>query len=209
MATPARPTRPARALLALAAVATLGFGAYALAIEPNLAPKRFGVVEPGVLYRSGEGTPAALARVIRDKRIKTIIDFGAHEPDSPEERREARTAEALGVTRVVLRLEGDATGNLNNYARALEIMRDPARQPVLVHCAAGAQRTGCAVALYRMDTRGDSVDHALAEAARFDHDPADNPHLGDILRTHGQAILDAAASGGQVPGFDPVPTPLR
>jgi protein tyrosine/serine phosphatase len=191
-------------VVAIAALVALSAAVYFIAARPNLSPKRFGVVEAGKLYRAGEITPAGLAKIARERGLRTVIDFGAHEPGSPEEVRESRSAAALGLTRFVLRLEGDGTGNLNNYARALEIMNDPARQPVLVHCAAGTQRTGCAVALYQRMHTGAGVDQLLAEAARYDHDPADNPHVRAILSTKGDEIIEAARTRGNIPGFDPV-----
>lgn len=44
----------------------------------------------------------------------------------------------------------------------------------------------------------------LAEAARYDHDPADNPHVREILSTKGDEIIEAARTRGNIPGFDPV-----
>lgn len=197
----------AGAVVALVVIAAAAPAIYFGAARPNLVPKRFGIVEPGKLYRAGELTPAALARVARENSIKTVIDFGAHDPGSPDEAREQHTAQALGLTRYVLRLEGDGTGNLNNYARALEIMNDPARQPVLVHCSAGTQRTGCAVALYQKMHTGAGIDQLLAEAAKYDHDPKDNPHVREILISQGQQIIDASKTRTNLPGFDPVAPP--
>ncbi|KAL8737490.1 MAG: hypothetical protein Q9181_001620 [Wetmoreana brouardii] len=39
---------------------------------------------------------------------------------------------------------------LQNIANALDVLRDPERLPVLVHCNKGKHRTGCIIACYRM-----------------------------------------------------------
>lgn len=161
------------------AVALVGLSAWFVVagVVPNLVPKNFGVVEPGVLYRSGELTPEAMRDAVTDHGVRTIIDFGAHDLDPAGEARERSVAESLGVRRVVLPLWGDATGDPNRYAEALRIITDPASQPVLIHCAAGSERTGCMVALYRDLVQGWDKDRALAEAADFRHDPQKNPDL--------------------------------
>lgn len=165
---------------------------------PNLVPKNFGVVVEGELYRSGELTPTTTARVVREHGIRTIVDFGAHEPGSSEEARAQATADALGVTRYRLPLFGDAQGDPNRYAEALAIMTDPEQQPVLVHCAAGAQRTGCAVALYRHIVEGMDLDAAYDEANRYRHDPSDNPHLRRMLDTWADDVERAFRDGSTI-----------
>lgn len=160
-------------------------------VIPNLVPKNFGVVDEGRVYRSGELTTMALTSVVEDHGIKTIIDFGAHDRDPAGERREQATADALGVRRIVLNLEGDATGDPNRYADALRIMRDPESGPVLVHCAAGAQRTGCAVALYRSLVDGWDDERALLEAEQYKHDPNDNPKMRQMFHTWKDEIARA------------------
>jgi protein tyrosine/serine phosphatase len=47
------------------------------------------------------------------------------------------------------------------------VINDPARQPVLVHCEKGADRTGTVVAAYRVVVQGMSVAAAVAEAKSF------------------------------------------
>jgi hypothetical protein len=169
----------ARALGIAVAIACLVLvGAWAW---PHVVPKNFGTVVPGKIYRSGELTIAALADVVRDHDIRTIIDFGAFEEGSPAEILEAKAAEALVVERHVLRLEGDGTGNPDMYLQALRIMSDPERQPVLIHCGAGSERTGCAVVLYRHIVQGVDVDRAYEEARRFSHDPERNPKLRPLI----------------------------
>jgi tyrosine-protein phosphatase SIW14 len=188
-----------------ALVAAIAFLAGLFVVQgviPNLVPKNFGVVEEGVLYRSGELTTAALAAVVEDHAIRTVIDFGAHDNDPDDERREQRTAEVLGVERHVLNLYGDATGDPNRYAEALRLMTDPDAQPVLVHCAAGAQRTGCAVALYRSLVQGWDDDRALAEAGDYRHDPEDNPRLPAMYHAWREEIGRAFREGGTIE-YDP------
>jgi len=53
-----------------------------------------------------------------------------------------------GIECVEFLLPSDGTGDPEKYVRALQLMTDPQRQPVLVHCGAGAQRTSTAVILY-------------------------------------------------------------
>lgn len=167
-------------------------------VVPNLSPKNFGVVEPGVLYRSGELTPAAMRDVVTDHGVRTIIDFGAHDLDPAGEARERAVARSLGVRRVVLPLWGDGTGDPNRYADALRIIADPVSQPVLVHCAAGSERTGCMVALYRDLVQGWDAERALAETRAFGHDPAKNPDLRPMYDRWRDDIERAWQTGGLI-----------
>lgn len=164
-------------------------------VVPNLVPKNFGVVREGAIYRSGELTPQAMRTVVEKYGIRTIIDFGAHDHDPAGERREQAATDSLGVERTVLLMQGDGTGDPNNYVEALRIMTDPEKQPVLVHCAAGAQRTGCAVALYRSIVQGWDDDKALEETRQYRHDPAKNPHLEEMYRTWRDEIARALKDG--------------
>lgn len=166
----------------------------------DIYPDNFGVVEPGVLYRSADLTPAATRRVRDEHHIRTIVDLGAFDPGSAEERVAAETASALGIERHVFRLEGDGTGNPNAYVQALRIITDPAKQPVLVHCAAGAQRTSGCIILYRNLVQGVQFDVAYAEAQHFRHSPAKNPRLRPYLVEWTDRINRAFRTGTLVPG---------
>ncbi len=171
----------------------------------NSHPRNFGVVVEGKIYRSGRLTPSSLQRIADEHHIRTIIDLGAYPPESGEEAREQRTAEALGLTRFVLRLEGDATGNPNYYVQALRIMNEPARQPVLVHCSAGTQRTGCVVMLQRHVIEGKRFNEAFGEAREHQHDPGENPQLLLMLADWADKIGESYRTGQPIPGVDAVP----
>lgn len=193
-----------RNALAVALIVTGGVLAYREWVRPNLFPKNFGVVTEGVLYRSGKLTPAATEKVVHAHGIRTIVDLGAFEPGTRGERLAQRTADALGVVRVRLDLEGDATGNPNYYAQALRIMTDPERQPVLVQCGAGSERTGCAIAMYRHLVEGVPMDDAYAETLRYKHNPRRNPRLREVFDAWTEPVGRALREGGQVPGAKPL-----
>ena len=186
--------------IAAIALAVAGLTAGAVQAWPHVVPKNFGVVAEGKVYRSGELTTEATRRVVLAHNIRTIIDLGAHEPGSPEERRAQAAADALGVDRWVFRLEGDATGDPDHYIRALTLMTNPAHQPVLVHCAAGAQRTSCAVAMYRHAVEGLDLDAAYAESLDYRHVPRKNPRLKMMIDTFAEDVAEAWKAGVELDG---------
>ncbi|MFG0241152.1 MAG: tyrosine-protein phosphatase [Phycisphaerales bacterium JB054] len=186
-------------LIVIALVVTLAAVGYRNLVHPNIFPKRFGVVVPGSIYRSGKLTTAALTKVVRENDIKTVVDLGAWvEPTEANRRANAReqaASEALGVERHVFQLTGDARGDPKQYAEALKIVLDPANQPVLVHCGAGTERTGCLVAMYRMYHDGLSLDEAYAEAEKAGHSGGRNPHLREVLETWSGPVLESVRTG--------------
>jgi protein tyrosine/serine phosphatase len=48
-----------------------------------------------------------------------------------------------------------------------EVILDPARQPVYIHCAFGKDRTGTMAAVYRLEMDGWTADEALQEMEAF------------------------------------------
>ena len=203
--------RPRARLLQRALVATL---IVVLAVlfyrdhaRRDLFPKRFHEVVPGQIYRSGELTPAAFRKVVHAHDIRTIVDLGAWEPGSPGDALARAVADELGVDRVVYDLEGDATGDPNAYAETLRILTDPARQPVLVHCGAGTERTGCAIYLYRTIVQDIPEDEAYREAVRVGHRDSRNPHLREVIDTWARPVEDAFERGGRVPWTGPAEPP--
>ncbi len=181
----------------LLAVVAVVFGAVAWhkSVRHHLFPRNFGVVEDGVLYRSGRLTPTATKRVVERHGIRTIVDLGAYDKHPAHERVAQETAVALGVRRVVLRLQGDATGDPNDYVTALRAINDPANQPVLVHCAAGSQRTGACVMFYEHFTDGTGLDQLHGEAARYGHDPDDNTRLRPFVDRWVESIRESLETG--------------
>lgn len=174
-------------------------------VAPNLSPKNFGVVDEGAIYRSGVLTSAAMHHVIKARGVRTIVDLGGHDPDTPGQRREEAVAGVMGARYVRLPLYGDGTGDPNRYVEALRLMTDPGAHPVLVHCSAGSERTGGAVALYRMIVEGVPFDRAYAECTQFHHDPTRNGKLRPYLERWRPEIERAFREGGTIAYDGPSP----
>ena len=63
-------------------------------------------------------------------------------------------------------MPGDGFGEEWQFREILKIIDDPERRPVLVHCARGTCRTGAAVAMYRFERDGWTIDDVAVEMRR-------------------------------------------
>jgi len=140
-------------------------------IKPEFLPRNFGVVQDGAIYRSAQHSPRVLRQLCTEYHIKTILDLGGAAGFDSKTQAQRDVAAELGIERVEFLLPSDGTGDPEKYVRALQLMRDPQRQPVLVHCGAGAQRTSTAVILYRTVIQGMSVTEAYPESFSYKHKP--------------------------------------
>jgi len=128
--------------------------------------RHFGVVEDGVLYRCGQPTPAELAELIERYRLRTVVSLrGAREEDDPDRWAEAErvACASKGAEFVTLPCNHKNPPTGEQVRRFLELARDTARRPVLVHCRLGQQRTLLFCALYRVHEQGLDPDTALQE----------------------------------------------
>jgi protein tyrosine/serine phosphatase len=154
-----------RILLAVLALVTVAASIWlALAVRSNrLVWDHFAEVKPGILYRSGQMELDQLDEAIRRFGIKTVVNFQL--PGRPVER-ERELARARGVDFIHLPMPGDGSGREDQFRQVLAACDDPARRPVLIHCARGTCRTGASVALYRFERDGWTVEDVAAEMRR-------------------------------------------
>ena len=189
--------------------ATIGSGIWLWeeVVEDRIIPKRWGTVVPGEIYRSGQLSPTLIRKMLETNDIELVVHLGAHDPDNPAHVAEQAAVEALGIERRVIPLRGDGTGDIGNYARAIAAMVEARRQgrPVLVHCAAGAYRTGGTIASYRMLVEGMAPADAWAEMKQYDWDD-DNPILPEYLNSHMAELVDELVQLGVLTDRpDPLP----
>lgn len=114
-----------------------------------------------ILFRSSQPELTSDYDLYRTNGIKTIINLRNDDSVGPSDQR----AQADGFLHIHIPLNADS--NHAQYLQAMEqflsIVHNPSMQPVLVHCRYGKDRTGLAVALYRVFYQGYSPQEAFAE----------------------------------------------
>jgi protein tyrosine/serine phosphatase len=157
--------RHLRSSLLAGAAAALLIAASAAWYHAHLLPPRFAPVTPGQLYRSGAVKPAQLEYLYHHYGIRRVVCL--LNPSDPQTQAEHAAAERLGIIWHNLPLPGDATTTPAQRQELLRLLLDPQAPPTLVHCAAGANRTGLAVGLYRLHHDGWTLDQVLTEMRQF------------------------------------------
>jgi tyrosine-protein phosphatase SIW14 len=135
------------------------------ALRTRGLPKRFAVVEAGVLYRSSQPKAAQLQNVIDDYGIKTLVI--AREGTGRRVGEELDFARKHGLRVVHIPIESRQPITEEQVKEFLRCVDDPQYRPVLVHCSAGRHRTGYLCGLFRVERQGWTVAQAVEEMLSF------------------------------------------
>ncbi len=123
----------------------------------------FHAVVPNEFYRSAQPDAADLDHAAA-LGVRTVINLRGAKPGAPWYEAEVAEARKLGITLVDFHMSARHPLSQERAAELLALML-AAEKPLLVHCRAGADRTGLATALYLAGTgRGE-------EAAEFQMTP--------------------------------------
>lgn len=107
----------------------------------------FHEVIPGEYYRSAQPSAAQIADYAKRYNIKTIVNLRGESTEAGWYQDEILAARGLGITHVDFRMS--ATHALTpERAQELVQLLKTAQKPILVHCQAGADRSGLASVLY-------------------------------------------------------------
>ena len=176
-------------------------------VRDGIFPKNFGVVEPGQLYRSGQISHWQIEPALKNNGIKVIVALSGHGGKQADLDAELKAVNELGIDREVFPLGGDGTGQIEQYALAIAAIHKAKKEgkPVLVHCIAGAQRTGGVIATYEMLVEKKSPAEAFEQMRKYGHDPTANPHLLEYLNDHMGELAKKLVDRGVI---DRVPDPL-
>lgn len=160
-------------------------------------PRKFGVVESGFLYRSGQISPRMIGPTLDKYRIDRVI-FMSTDNDRDDIRAEVAACSARNIARVNYPLGGKGTGRVESYVNALVDIAAAraAKQQVLVHCHTGSQRTGGVVVFFRVLLDGWSAERARDELLANGHEPDENEHLIPYINANMRAVAQGLVDRG-------------
>ncbi|SCB16753.1 dual specificity protein phosphatase family protein [Rhizobium hainanense] len=101
----------------------------------------------GELYRSSQPSATNIAEFQKQYGIKTIINLRGDNSGHHWYDKEVAEAKELNINHIDFHMSSGRELTQAQAAQLVEIMRD-APKPILIHCQAGADRTGLASALY-------------------------------------------------------------
>ena len=149
------------------------------------ATYHFAVVQPGVLYRSGNNSLRRLTIALDKGHIRTVValidDREFADPAKPQFAAEQKYLEDHGIKyiRVPVRLGGwPSSAEIQQFLR---VASDPSNQPVLVHCAQGVRRTGMFVAAFEESQLGWDAEKAKADIHPFGHGSATVQNIDSFI----------------------------
>ena len=109
----------------------------------------FHPITPDEAYRSAQLDQDELEHDIRKFKIRSIINLKGKAVGEPLYKQEIAICRKLGVKHYDLGLSADKTPSSHNIEKLLKLFRIAPR-PVLIHCRAGADRSGLAAALWKV-----------------------------------------------------------
>lgn len=131
----------------------------------------FHEVVPGEFYRAAQPTGKDLAEYQQKYGIKSIINLRGGNAGDAWYNEEIAAAQQLGITHIDFRMKGKRELSSDKALELVEVMKT-APKPVLIHCAAGADRTGLAAALYLMAVKKEPAEAAAHQLSlRYGHLP--------------------------------------
>ena len=155
----------ATASVALAAGLLLG-GAYGV-IEYD---GNFHAVESGQVYRSAQLDGEDLKKRIQENGIKSVLNLRGESPGSDWYDAELAATRSQGITHLDYRMSAGKPLSLEQMQEVLRLI-EQAPKPILIHCKAGADRTGLISAIY-LANQGASMERVQeALSVRYGHLP--------------------------------------
>ena len=190
-----------RVIITIAIVmACAGIGRVLYANRWKVWPKRFAVVEPGWLYRSGQVDAGLIEGLVDDYHIEGILALTWLRPGKPDEAAELRVIRAHNLEFGLIPMPGDGVADYDKLDQAADWIEARRGHPVIVHCAAGVNRTGAAIVAYRVKHCGWSLHEAIAEAKRCglrDRSGKLTEHLIGYYKEHLPAAVRLGRTAGR------------
>ena len=114
---------------------------------------------PRTLYRSAQLSPDFLEARIKEHNIKTVVNLRGEHPGRSWYDAELATVDRLGVQFVSLKISGRRVPLRKEVLQIIDFLETRPR-PMLVHCKAGADRSGLVAAIEVLLNDPDNIEGA-------------------------------------------------
>lgn len=122
----------------------------------------FHTVSRGILYRSAQLPTSRLADYVEKHKIQSIVNLRGAQKSRRWYRLEKEFSQKRGISHFDFDMSAIRTISISEMDRILGIMRN-APKPILIHCYAGADRTGLIAALWKLAEERENPIQALAK----------------------------------------------
>lgn len=157
--------------------------------------RNFHTVVEAKVYRSAQPTPEHLRRWASDHGIKTVINLRGNETRDPVVQ-EIATCRKLGLAYHCIRLPNYVHPERGKMIRLVDTIA-AAEKPVLIHCRAGADRTGIISVIAAMQIGGLSYDEARPHLSwRYLHLDNNPENVGGFMKLYEDYCRDQGVSTG-------------
>ena len=149
-------------ILAVTAIILLSVAGASQRVSPSKNLPNFHQVNEK-LYRGGQPKEEGFAE-LKKLGITTVIDL---RDDDENALKEKALVESAGMRFINIPLANWNRPNIKDIDSIIAKIKAAENQPVFVHCKRGSDRTGTAIAVYRMTTDGKTAKEASDEAEDF------------------------------------------
>lgn len=141
------------------------------------------VVQEGAVYRSNTLAPAHLADVLATEHIRTVLNLRGANTGEEWYQKETDVLNRAGVQLINVPLKSSEEPSDALLSQLVTALKEAPR-PLLIHCKAGADRTGLASALYELLVVGKPADVAAGQLSFwYGHFPWLTSDTGAMDRT--------------------------
>ena len=139
-------------------------------------------IAPDQAYRSAQLDGESFRLIFAVFGIRTVVNLRGTNPDELWYQNEQAAAQECGVTLVDVGMSAQALPSRETLLLLYDTFAT-AEHPILIHCQAGADRTGAAAAIWRMVVKGDSREAAQAELGPlYGHFEFATPQMDQLVR---------------------------
>ena len=129
-----------------------------------LTKDNFHAVIPGEIYRSAQLSAGKLKKVVAEHGIRTVISLRRPRSDQGWYGKEKTMAESLGIAHHDIAMDLTFSPRIDHLIELRDLI-ETAPRPLLVHCRAGADRTGLAGIMAKLLDGSSSLAEARAQVS--------------------------------------------